>query len=164
LAFVVYPHPVLALKAESRAVDDDLRAVGERLLAAQRESRAQGLAAAHIGEAAPVVAIRLPGSADGAATLFYNPVVGAVADETASGPEGSVSLPGIEIDVIRPVWADIGWQDGTGAAQSERFTGLAARIALHEIDQMNGVFFLSRVSRLKREMALKKWKKLADRA
>ncbi len=49
--------------------------------------------------------------------------------------------------------------DETGAPQAIRLDGFAARVALHEIEQMQGVFFLDRVSRLKRDMALKKAKK-----
>ena len=51
------------------------------------------------------------------------------------------------------------FQDALGAARVTKFDGFAARVAAHEIDQMNGVFFLDRVSRLKRDMALKKAKK-----
>ena len=88
--------------------------------------------------------------------LLYNPRIVAVATETAKGEEGSVSLPGVRLDIERPVWADIAWQDDTGASQQERFEGFAARVALHETEQMQGLFFLSKVSRLKRDMALKR--------
>lgn len=118
-------------------------------------TRAQGLAAAHIGEVAPIVAIRR----DASAMLLFNPEVLAVAEEQVGGREGSVSMPGIEIDISRPIWADIAYVDRDGEQRTERFDGWTARIALHEIDQVNGIFFLERVSRLKREMAIKKWRK-----
>ena len=51
--------------------------------------------------------------------------------------------------------------DADGQPQTFRFERFAARVALHEIEQMQGTFFLDRLSRLKREMALKKAKKLA---
>jgi peptide deformylase len=92
--------------------------------------------------------------------LLYNPRVVA-AEETAAGEEGSVSLPGARVSIDRPVWADIAWMDETGAAHAERFTGFLARVAIHEIEQMQGIFFLDRLSRLKREMALKKARKHA---
>lgn len=56
--------------------------------------------------------------------------------------EGSVSLPGIEVEVVRPVWAALAFDDADGDRQALRLEGLPARIAQHEIDQMNGVFFL----------------------
>ena len=140
-------------------VDDALRATGQRLLAAARQAKAFGLAAVHLGEAAPVVVI----SGDGTERdyrLLFNPRIVGVAAETAKGEEGSVSLPGLVAEIDRPIWAEIAHQDETGAARTTRFEGFAARVALHEIEQMQGVFFLDRLSRLKREMALKKAKKL----
>lgn len=91
--------------------------------------------------------------------VLYSPRVIAVAGETSKGEEGSVSLQGVRIDIDRPVWAEIAWQDETGAARQERLEGFAARVALHEIEQMQGVFFLSKVSRLKRDMAIKRARK-----
>ncbi len=137
-----------------------LLATGARLLAAAEAAKAYGLAAAHIGEIAPVVVI----SEDVEPRdylLLYNPRVVAVSDTLERGEEGSVSLPGARVQIERPDWAEIAFMDETGALQSRRFEGFLARVALHEIDQMQGVFFLDGLSRLKREMALKKAKKLA---
>ena len=93
--------------------------------------------------------------------LLFNPQIVAVASETEAGEEGSVSLPGIRVDIDRPVWAEVRFMDRAGTHQTARFERFAARVAVHEIEQMQGIFFLQRVSRLKREMALKKAKKLA---
>jgi peptide deformylase len=136
-----------------------LRAIGERLVAAARAANAFGLAAAHIGEVAPVVVV----SSDGQGrdyTLLFNPKITASATDTTKGEEGSVSLPGIRVEVERAAWVEVTFQDELGAAKATRFDGFAARVAAHEIDQMNGVFFLESVSRLKRDMALKKARKL----
>lgn len=159
--FVVYPDPVLGTAAPPCLVNEDLLALGERLRAAAVESKAYGLAAAHIGVAAPVVMINLadPGAAR-EDLLLYNPRVVAVSAETESGTEGSVSMPGIEVEVVRPLWAEVAWQDEAGAPQARRFEGFQARVAVHEIEQMQGVFFLNRVSRLKRDMLIKKFAKL----
>ena len=134
-----------------------LLGAGERLRAAMDQTQAQGLAAAHIGDILPIVALRVAG----AVRLLYNPRVAGVAQEQAAGPEGSVSMPGIEVLVSRPIWADIAYQTETGAGEAERLEGWPARIALHEIDQVNGIFFLDRISRLKREAALRRWRKLS---
>lgn len=93
--------------------------------------------------------------------LLFNPTVVAVADELSMGEEGSVSLPGVRIGRARPVWADIAFMDEVGSALTIRFEGFLARVALHEIDQMNGIFFLDHLSRLKRDMLVKKARKLA---
>jgi peptide deformylase len=93
--------------------------------------------------------------------LLFNPMVTAVAGESEAGEEGSVSLPGVRVTIDRPVWAEVRYMDGEGNPQTARFERFAARVALHEIEQMNGVFFLLKVSRLKRDMALKKARKLS---
>ena len=60
------------------------------------------------------------------------------------------------------MWAYISGTAAAGPRQTARLEGLPARIAQHEIDQMNGVFFLSRLSRLKRDMVIKRWKKRSN--
>lgn len=157
--FVQWPDPRLKAKADLRAtVDDELKAIGERLLAAAKAERAYGLAAAHIGEIAPVVVVSGEGTPP---VLLFNPQVIGVSETTRAGEEGSVSAPGVRVDVDRPDWADVRFMDATGATITQRFSGFLGRVVQHEIDQMNGHFFLDRVSRLKRDMALKKARKLA---
>ena len=91
--------------------------------------------------------------------VLYNPEILALAGEPAEGPEGSVSMPGLQVPVMRPARARIAYDDESGTRQERELEGLPARIAQHEIDQVNGVFFLERLSRLKRDMAVKRWKK-----
>jgi peptide deformylase len=71
-------------------------------------------------------------------------------------------MPGVEVEIVRQYIADIAWDDESNSRQQRRFDGLPARIAQHEIDQLNGIFFLDRLSRLKRDMVLKKRKKRAE--
>jgi len=129
-------------------------------VAAARQAQAFGLAGVHIGEVAPVIVLNAaPDAATAEYRIYFNPRIDVVAPETAAGEEGSVSLPGIRLPVLRPVWADMSYDDAAGVRHRERLEGFLARCALHEIDQVEGVFFLERVSRLKREMALKKFLK-----
>jgi peptide deformylase len=114
----------------------------------------------HIGEVAPVVVISGEQEPRQYLTL-YNPEIVALAKETAKGEEGSVSLPGIRVEIDRPVWAEVAFLDADGTPRRQRFDGFLARVAIHEIEQMQGIFFLDRLSRLKRDMLLKKAKKLA---
>lgn len=160
---VGYPDPRLTRKAEPRPVDDGLKAIGNRLLEATRAANAYGLAAVHIGAVAPVVVISAdedPSKRD--YLVLYNPEIVATEGPTVPGPEGSVAMPGVEVEIVRPYVAEVAWDDETGTRQRRRLEGLPARIAQHEIEQMNGVFFLERLSRLKREMVLKKWKKRGE--
>jgi peptide deformylase len=158
--FVTYPHPALNRAAQARPVDGAMLAAGAKLLAAAEAVQAYGLAAAHLGLDEPVVVMSVAeAGAARAYRLLYNPEITGHAGERAVAMEGSVSLPGIEVPVSRPVWAEIAYDDGEGRRQSERFEGFVARVAQHEIDQVNGVFFLKRISAVKRDIALRKFQK-----
>ena len=160
--FVVYPHAALERKAVARMVDAQMLEAGADLLAAAEGSQAYGLAAAHLGLDEPLVVISVAASGARDYRVLYNPEILELAEERVPGMEGSVSLPGIEAPVSRAVWVDVGFDDGNGQRRTIRFEGFAARVAQHEIDQMNGVFFLQRLSRLKRDTALRRYAKLGQ--
>lgn len=159
--FVTYPHATLSRLVERRPLDAAMIEAGERLLAAAEAASAYGLAAAHIGLNEPVVVISI--SVDRAKRdyrILYNPEITQLSAETEMGMEGSVSLPGIEVPVSRALWAEVTYVDAAGTRHQERFEGFVARVAQHEIDQVNGMFFLRRVSSVKRDIALRKFQKI----
>lgn len=156
---VTHPHPALDRAAIRRPVDHDLREIGRRLLETARAQNAYGLAAAHIGEVEPVVVVSLGPMDERDYRLLFNPVIVSLSGTPVAGPEGSVSLPGIEVDVLRAPEAVVRYDDENGVPGTLDLTGFAARVAQHEIDQMEGTFFLSRISRLKREAALRRFRK-----
>lgn len=158
--FVVFPNPVLQQAAQPRPVDAAMLAVGEALRAAAAGVEAFGLAAAHIGRVEPLVVISLSGPGEARDyRLLFNPTVQTKSEESAFGPEGSVSMPGIEVPVERAIRVEIGFDTAAGARELLRLEGFAACVAQHEIDQVNGVFFLNRLSRLKRDTAIRKFSK-----
>jgi peptide deformylase len=136
---------------------------GARLLAAAQEVQAYGLAAAHLGLDEPLVVVCISAAtAPRDYRVLYNPQITQHADEVEMGMEGSVSLPGIEVPLARALWVEIGYDGADGQRHVDRFEGFVARVAQHEIDQVNGVFFLQRLSRLKRDTALRKFAKLGQ--
>ena len=154
------PDPRLSQPAPPQPVDVALRGVGARVLASIKEVEAFGLAAAHIGEVAPVIVLNT--TPDGPLRrdqLFYNPRIVAAAESAVSGREASVSMPGVQVEIARPVWVEIAYDDEGGKPRTARYEGFLARCAIHEIEQTQGSFFLARLSRLKRDMALKKYQK-----
>ena len=158
--FVTYPHVALTQKAAARPADGPMLAAGEHLLEAARSVQAYGLAAAHLGLDQPLVVINVasdPTQRD--YRVLYNPEVVLASGDSSVGPEGSVSLPGIEVPVERATWVEIAYDNADGIRETARFEDFVARVAQHEIDQMNGVFFLARISRLKRDTALRKFEK-----
>lgn len=91
--------------------------------------------------------------------VIYNPEILSLSGEPAEGREGSVSMSGMQVPVPRPPRVRIAYDDEAGTRRELDLEGLPARIAQHEVDQVNGIFFLERISRLKRDMAIKRWKK-----
>lgn len=91
--------------------------------------------------------------------VLYNPEILSLSGEPVEGREGSVSMSGMQVPVMRPPRAHIAYDDEQGARHVLELVGLPARVAQHEIDQVNGIFFLEHISRLKRHMAIKRWKK-----
>ncbi|MBU1335063.1 MAG: peptide deformylase [Alphaproteobacteria bacterium] len=158
--FVIYPDAALSRKATPRPVDARMLEAGARLLAAAEGVHAYGLAAAHLGLDEPLVVISIaPATAPRDYRVLYNPKVIDLAPESETGMEGSVSLPGIEVPVVRSTWTVLAHDDAAGQSQNLRVEGFVARVAQHEIDQMNGLFFLRRVSSVKRDLALRKFRK-----
>jgi len=81
-------------------------------------------------------------------------------EELSSYNEGCLSIPEQYAEVKRPARCRVRWLDPQGEAQEEEFEGLLATCMQHEIDHLNGVLFIDHVSKLKRDMLLKKLAKL----
>ena len=92
--------------------------------------------------------------------VFINPVIGDPAEQLATYQEGCLSVPDIFADVDRPETCTVRYQDVDGKPHEEALEGLLATCLQHEMDHLNGVLFIDHLSRLKKQMALKKLKKL----
>ena len=159
---VRYPDARLGRRAEPRQVDLNLVAIGTRLLEAASAAEAYGLAAVHIGVVAPVVVISVdPDPRKRDYRTLYNPEIVKLGPHAAAGPEGSVAMPGVQVEIVRSTEVEVAFDDASRVRSVLALSGLPARIAQHEIDQVNGVFFIERLSRLKRDLLLKKWRKRA---
>ena len=99
---------------------------------------------------------------DGART-YVNPEIVWVSSETILHQEGSVSMPGVNDDIRRHQRVRISYRDLDGNEQTEEAGGLRAVCHQHEIDQLNGTFWIERLSRLKRERLIKRFEKLSRR-
>ena len=91
---------------------------------------------------------------------YINPEVLEVSDELSTYNEGCLSIPEQYADVARPARCRVKWLDEQGAEHEEWLDGLLATCMQHEIDHLNGVLFIDHLSRLKRDMVLKKLAKL----
>ncbi len=92
--------------------------------------------------------------------VFINPVILELSEETLIYNEGCLSVPEIYGEVERPARIRARWQDLDGAVHEEDMNDMMATCLQHEVDHLEGVVFLDRLSRLKRQMAMKKLDKL----
>ena len=92
--------------------------------------------------------------------VFINPEVTWESDELSVYQEGCLSVPEMYADVQRPAEIQVKWLDEQGKAHDEKLDGLLATCLQHEMDHLNGVLFIDHLSKLKRDMLLKKLEKL----
>lgn len=96
--------------------------------------------------------------------VYINPELFNLSEDMATYQEGCLSIPEIYGDVLRPASCSVRFQDVKGEWHEESMDGLLATCLQHEIDHLNGVLFIDHMSRLKRNMMLKKLKKLRQAA
>ena len=96
--------------------------------------------------------------------VFINPEILDPAEDLDSYQEGCLSVPDIFADVDRPATCRVRYQDLEGETHEEDMEGLMATCIQHEMDHLEGILFIDHLSRLKRNMALKKLKKLREAA
>lgn len=96
--------------------------------------------------------------------VFINPVITPESEEMSTYQEGCLSLPEIYADVDRPASCTVEYQDLDGNHHKEHLTGMMATCLQHEMDHLEGIVFIDHLSRLKRNMMLKKLKKIRQAA
>jgi peptide deformylase len=154
-----FPDPGLRRPAAPvEAFDAALRALAEDLLDTMRAAPGIGITAPHIGVSSRLVVLELS-PADGV-RHYVNPEIVWSSDETARHEEGSVSMPGVADQVERPTRIRLRYRDLGGADRVEEADGWLAICLQHESDQLDGIFWLQRLSRLKRDRLIKRYEKL----
>jgi len=157
---VRYPDPRLALPAQPVAIfDGALRELASDLLETMHAAPGIGITAPHIGVFLRVVVLDLD-PIEGART-YVNPEIIWASPEMITHQEGSVSMPGVNDEIRRHARVRISYHDVDGQSQTEESAGLRAVCHQHEIDQLNGQFWIQRLSRLKRERLIKRFDKLS---
>ena len=155
-----YPDRRLSVPARPvTAFDDALRALAADLLETMRAAPGIGITAPHIGVPLRVVVLELD-TRIGAQT-YVNPQVEWASPEMILHKEGSVSMPGVKDEVQRHARVRISYQDIDGNTHSEESDDLRAVCHQHEIDQLDGMFWIQRLSRLKRDRLVKKFEKMS---
>ncbi len=146
---------------EVEAFDDELRSLVADLHETMYYAEGIGLAAPQIGVSLRVCVLDLRDEDDPTAGrwVLVNPVIVESSDEEDKASEGCLSIPEMEEVVARPARVTVRGFDPEGEAVEVEAEGLLARALQHEIDHLDGVLFIDRLSPFKRRALLKKWKK-----
>ncbi|HNN56081.1 MAG TPA: peptide deformylase [Novosphingobium sp.] len=179
------PDPILKqVSAPVTAFDAELRALVEDMFETMYEAPGIGLAAIQVGVPLRVLVIDLqpededaepvPCNHDGhhhhhqptkrEPRVFINPEILDPSEDHSVYSEGCLSVPEIYAEVERPARIRARWQDLDGKVHEEAMEGLMATCLQHEMDHLEGILFIDHLSRLKRQMALKKLDKLRKAA
>jgi peptide deformylase len=165
---VLMGDPVLRREADEITVfDDELRSLVRDMFETMYHADGIGLAAPQIGISKRIIVVdlRRPDGDDEddgepERVAIVNPTLTHESRETYKQSEGCLSIPGLEEIVERPLAVRVEGKDPDGNDLVIEAEDLFGRALQHEIDHVDGILFIDRVSALKRRMLLKKWKKL----
>jgi peptide deformylase len=160
---IILPDPVLRQVSKPvERVDNDLRKLADDMLETMYDAPGIGLAAIQVGIPLRLLVIDLAKEGEEPAPMVVvNPEIVNSSDERSTYEEGCLSIPDYYAEVERPATVRAKFLDRDGKQQEITAEGLLATCLQHEIDHLNGVLFIDHISRLKRDMVMRKFKKLA---
>lgn len=160
---IILPDPLLRQVSVSvERIDDDVRRLADDMLETMYDAPGIGLAAIQVGVARRMLVIDVSREGEEKTPLvFINPEIIKSSDERSTYEEGCLSIPDYYAEVERPAIVTVKWLDRDGKEQITEADGLLATCLQHEIDHLNGVLFIDHISRLKRDMVIKKFTKVA---
>ena len=161
LPILRYPDARLRMPCQPvETFDQRLAALAADLAATMRAAPGIGITAAHAGLPERLTVIELEGPAS--QRIYVNPRIDWFSPELQRHADGGVSMPGVTEEVERPARIRLTYQDIDGRTRTEEAGGLLAVCLQHEIDQLDGIFWIDRLSRLKRERIVKKFRKMGE--
>jgi peptide deformylase len=162
---LILPDKRLRLKsAPVERVDKSLRALVDDMFETMYAAPGIGLAAIQIGVPQRVVTMDLAKKDEpNDPQVFINPEVTWKSEAKATYEEGCLSIPEYYEEVERPAMVKIKYLDLDGKPQEIEASGLLATCLQHEIDHTNGILFIDHISKLKRSMVMKRFKKAAKK-
>ncbi len=167
LKIFTVPHPVLRGQAAPvEKIDDEVRATLHNMAETMYAAPGVGLAAPQVGILRRFIVVdtnwREDEDVDRHPLLLINPQVVWASEERSVWNEGCLSIPQQYAEVERPARVKVQYQDLQGTTQIVEGDGLLSHCLQHEIDHLNGVLFIDYLSKLKRDIILRKVKKITQ--
>jgi peptide deformylase len=142
--------------------DDSLRKLVSRMAGIMNDAIGVGLAAPQLGISQRLLVYRV--GPDAPVIVLANPELEWSSGDDEAGEEGCLSIPGVTVDVERPVHVRVRALDEEGEERTVEASGLEARVIQHEMDHLDGVLILERTSRDERKRALRELREAEQRA
>ncbi|MCW4116026.1 peptide deformylase [Aurantimonas sp. MSK8Z-1] len=163
---IILPDPLLRqVSSPVERVDETIRRFADDMLETMYDAPGIGLAAIQVGEPLRMLVIDLSKEEEPKAPqIFLNPEIVATSDSLSVYEEGCLSIPDYYAEVERPASVTVRHLGLDGAMHELEAEGLLATCLQHEIDHLNGVLFIDHISKLKRDMVVKKFTKAARRS
>ena len=160
---IILPDPLLRVVSKPfERFDAETKRLATDMLDTMYDAPGIGLAAVQIGVDRRMLVIDVSREGEEKAPLvFINPEITASSEALSVYEEGCLSIPDYYAEVERPAEVTVDYFDVDGVRQTVQADGLLATCLQHEIDHLNGVLFIDHISRLKREMVIKKFTKAA---
>lgn len=160
---VILPDPILRqVSKHLERIDAESLRLADDMLATMYDAPGIGLAAIQIGVPRRLVVIDVSKEGEEKTPqVFFNPEILASSDERSTYEEGCLSIPDYYAEVERPAAVTVRYLDRAGRQQTIEADGLLATCLQHEIDHLNGILFIDHISRLKREMVIRRFAKAA---
>ena len=157
---IIEPDPILRIKSENLdKVDNALRKLMDDMLETMYAAPGIGLAAVQIGILKRLIVIDISKGEEKNPLFLINPKIKYKSEKTSIYEEGCLSLPGHFAEIERPAECHVDYLDYNGKEKSIKADGLLATCVQHEIDHLDGVLFIDYLSKLKKDMIIKKLKK-----
>ena len=160
---IILPDPILRQVSKPiETIDSEVKKLADYMLETMYDAPGIGLAAIQIGVARRMLVLDVSKDGEDKKPLvFINPEIVASTDARSVYEEGCLSIPDYYAEVERPAGITVKHLDRDGKEQLTEADGLLATCLQHEIDHLNGVLFIDHISKLKREIVIRKFTKAA---
>ena len=155
---VIEPDPILRKKSEKlEKVNLETQKLLDDMLDTMYSAPGIGLAAVQVGVLKRLIVVDITKDEEKKNPLFFiNPIITQKSEKTSIHEEGCLSIPGYFAEIERPAECQVEYIDYNGNKKSLKATGLLSTCIQHEIDHLNGILFIDYLSKIKKDMIIKK--------
>lgn len=161
LKLVYAPNEIFRKKAEIiTEITEEIKLLAHDMLHTMYVERAIGIGANMVGVLKQIAVVDLQENGIRKPLIMINPKIISVSSQTQIFQESSICFPYISAEITRPSEIEVEFKDIEGTQHNNKYEGFLATVIQHEIDYLNGVTFLDHLSKLKKDMLLKKMQKM----